>query len=75
MSTDCQLTVSANGKHVTQVTEGSYQLQRIRSDLNQALSCLPSIVPLHHAHLLSKLCAVDAVVAQSYITDLTREPT
>ena len=33
------------------------------------------IVPLHHAHLLSKLCAVDAVVAHSCMTDLTWEPT
>ena len=52
ISTDCQLTASVNVKHVTQVAEGSYRLQLIRSNLNQALSGLPSIVPLPHVHLL-----------------------
>ena len=74
-STDCHLTTSGNGKHVTQVAEGSYHLQLIRSYLNQALSSLPSIVPLHNAPLLSRLFAVDAVVAHSCTTDIALEPT
>ena len=34
MSTDCHLTASANGKHVTQIVERSYHHQLIRFDLN-----------------------------------------
>ena len=43
------------------------QFPAIRYDLNQALSGLSSIVPLDHAHLLSILCAVSAVVAHSVL--------
>ena len=44
------------------------------TDHNQALFGQLSIVPLEHAHQLSKLCTAYVVVAHSCITDIKWEP-
>ena len=72
MSTDCHLTASANGKHVTLVLEGSYHLQLIRFDLNCTLQSAGNCfsAPYYQDYEQSTQCRamVDPTIHLNFLT-------
>ena len=71
MVTDCRLTASANGKHVTQVVEGSYHLQLIRFDLNctpqSAVNCIIALFYQDYEQSTKCRAMVNPTIHLSYL--------